>query len=165
MDLCLDSISGLNRIQKQDLDITPYETFTGKYIDFIRDFHVEWGELVVVKKPKGISSDLGVTGQWAVVTRRMMNGTGVIKVYLVQSEKYAYCLRFTCTRALEWLLEALKEINPEATIGFEDGSTTEDIQLHQSIKGIENQQYSIIEDEENELKDLDDEVCFIGDNE
>lgn len=95
----------------------------------------------------------------------MKNGTGVIKVYLVPSKKYAYRLRFACARAPEWVLEALKEINPEATIGFEDGSTTEDVQLHQVIEDIENQQYSIAEDEKNELKDLDDEVHFIGDNE
>jgi hypothetical protein len=90
MDLCMDSISVLNRIPKQNQSKTPYKAFTGKNIDFVRDLRVEWGEPVVVKKPKGISSDLSVTGQWAVVVRRVMDGTGVIKVYLVQSKKYAY---------------------------------------------------------------------------
>ncbi len=40
---------------------------------------------MVVKRPKGISSNLGTTGQWAVVVQRFMNGTGVIKVYLIQA--------------------------------------------------------------------------------
>lgn len=58
----------------------PYEQFTGKHAEFMRDVRVDWGEPIVVKKPKGIASDLTVTGQWAVVVRRIMNGTGVLKV-------------------------------------------------------------------------------------
>ena len=46
-----------------------------------------------MKKPKGISSDLKVTGEWAMVVRRMMNYSGVIKVYLVGSKKSAYRLK------------------------------------------------------------------------
>jgi len=48
----------------------------------MRGFCVEWGGPVVIKKPKGIASDLNVTGQWGVVVRRVMNGTGVLRVYL-----------------------------------------------------------------------------------
>lgn len=47
------------------------------------------------KKPKGIASDLNVTGQWAVVVRSMMNGTGVLKVYLIHSKKSAHPLLFS----------------------------------------------------------------------
>jgi hypothetical protein len=65
----MDSISVLNRIPKQGQSETPYKLFTGKQIYLIRDFRVEWGEPVVVKKPKGISSDLQVTGQWGVVVQ------------------------------------------------------------------------------------------------
>lgn len=83
MDLCMDSISVLNRIPKRGQSVTPYETFTSKSPDYTRDLRVEWGEPIVIKKPKGISSDLAVTGQWAVIIRRIMNGTGVLKVYLV----------------------------------------------------------------------------------
>ena len=46
----------------------------------MRDFHCRWGELVFVKKLKGISNDLRVTGEWAMIVRRFMNKTGVIKV-------------------------------------------------------------------------------------
>jgi hypothetical protein len=61
-------------------------------VDWLRDLHVKWGEPVVVNNPKGLTSDLRTTGQWAVVVRRMMNGTRVVKVYLIQSKKYAYRL-------------------------------------------------------------------------
>jgi len=67
MDLCLDTIAVLNRIAKQDMEKTPCEMFTNGQVDYMRDLRVEWGEPIVVKKPKGISSDLKVTGQWAVV--------------------------------------------------------------------------------------------------
>jgi hypothetical protein len=53
---------------------------------------------MVVKKPKGISSDLiSVTGQWAVVVRPIMNGTRVLKVYLVQTKKFAIWLYISAT--------------------------------------------------------------------
>ena len=67
IDLCLDTISVLNRTVKDGYQLTPYELFTGESIDYERDFRCRWGDLVIVKKPKGISSDLGVTGEWAMV--------------------------------------------------------------------------------------------------
>ena len=88
----------------------------------MRDLRVEWGEPVVVKKPKEIVSDLKVTGQWGVVVRRMMNGTGVLKVYLVQSKRYAYRLHFMRAVAPEWVLESLKELNPDMNIRFKADS-------------------------------------------
>ena len=85
IDLCLDTISVLNRTTKDGYTHTPYELFTGEQIDYDRDFRCRWGELVIVKKPKGISSDLKVTGEWAMVVRRFMNKTGVLKVFLIGS--------------------------------------------------------------------------------
>jgi hypothetical protein len=131
MDLCMDSISVLNRIPKQDQDKTPYELFTDSKADHMRDFCVEWGEPVVIKKHKGIMSDLNVTGQWGVVVRRMMNGTGVLKVYLVQSKKYAYRLHFMRAVAPEWVLENLKNLNPDVNIGFEDEEQAIDEKSHE----------------------------------
>ncbi len=60
----------------------------------MRDFRAEWGELIITKKTKKIASDLTVTGEWAAVVRRIMNGSGVLKVYLINSRKYAYRLQF-----------------------------------------------------------------------
>jgi hypothetical protein len=56
LDLCLDSISVLNRIPKCGQDKTLHEAFAAKQIDYMRDFQVEWGELIAVEKPKGILS-------------------------------------------------------------------------------------------------------------
>jgi hypothetical protein len=127
MDLCLDSIAVLNRIPKAHATKNPYELFSEKSVDVMRDFRADWGELIVVKKPKGISSDLGVTGQWAVVIRHIMNHTGVLKVYLIQSKKYAYHLHFARALAPEWVLEALNLITVDMSIGFGDGAK-EDLQ-------------------------------------
>ena len=90
----MDTISVLNRTRKEGYQATPYELFTGDSIDHMRDFRCRWGELVIVKKPKGISSDLRVTGEWAMIVRRFMNKTGVIKVYLIGTRRYAYRLNF-----------------------------------------------------------------------
>ncbi len=47
-----------------------------------------------------------------------MNGTGVLKVYLVQSKKYAYRLHFKRAKAPEWVLEDLQNLKASA-IGLE----------------------------------------------
>lgn len=93
----------------------------------MRDFRAEWGEILLVKKPKQLASDLNVTGEWAAVVRRIMNGTGVLKVYLVQSKKYAYRLHFKRAKAPEWVLEELQNLKTSA-IGFEieEDETTRD---------------------------------------
>jgi hypothetical protein len=85
MDLCLDCILVLNRIPKEGLEKTPYELFTEIQTDYMQDFQVEWGQPVVVKKSKGVISELKVTGQWGMVVRCVINGSGVLKVYLVQT--------------------------------------------------------------------------------
>jgi hypothetical protein len=132
VDLCLDSISVLNRILKQENDKTPYELFTGNQTDYMRDLRVEWGE-PVVKKPKEIVSYLKVTGQWGVVVRCMMKGTGVLKVYLVQSKRFAYRLHFMPAVAPEWVLESLKELNPDMSIGFEADSENYEVEISEVI--------------------------------
>ena len=53
IDLCLDTISVLNRTTKERKEHTPYEMFSNDHIDYERDFRCRWGELVIVKKPKG----------------------------------------------------------------------------------------------------------------
>ena len=91
LDVCLDTISVLDRTKREGQMTTPYEIFSGDDIEYERDFRCHWGELIIiVKKHKGISSDLRVTGAWAMVVRRLMNHTGVIKVYLIGTRKYAY---------------------------------------------------------------------------
>ena len=126
VDLCLDTISVLNRTKREGQMITPYEMFSGDGIDYERDFRCRWGELVIVKKPKGISSDLRVTGEWAMVVRRLMNHTGVIKVYLIGTRKYAYRLKFKRATVPEWVIIAMNSIGDQS-IGFEDEAGAEDL--------------------------------------
>jgi len=159
MDLCLDSISVLNRIPKQGKEKTPYELFTGNQTNYMRDLRVEWGEPIVVKKPKEVASDLKVTGPWGVVVRRMMNGTGVLKVYLVQSKRYAYRLHFTRAVAPEWVLESLKELNPDMKIGFEIDSQNYEEEMSEVVADEENKQEDAYD---SNFNDIEDEVQIIG---
>jgi hypothetical protein len=125
-DLCLDVCFTRNRLPRPGQDRSPYELFTGKLIDWMRDFRAEWGEVVVVKKPRGISSDLTVTGEMAVVVRRGMSaGSGVLKVYLVTSKRFAYRIKFKRVIAPEWVITALQSIG-DGEIGFETDAVNPD---------------------------------------
>jgi hypothetical protein len=125
---------------------------------------VEWGEPIMVKKPKGLSSDLRVTGQWAVVVRRIMNMTGVLKVYLIQTKKYAYRLKFVRAIAPEWVLEALKNISADANIGFETENIAEEEEILGKIADAENEMSNQMDPELSMVED-DEEVQIIGGNE
>ncbi len=105
VDLCLDSIQVLNWIPKANNNASPYEMFTSQKVDVLHDFCADWGEPVIVKKPKGIASDLHATGQWGVIVHQIMNGTGMVKVYLIQSKQYAFCLHFQHAIPPKWVLE------------------------------------------------------------
>ena len=103
LDLCLDTVSVLNRTTKDGYQLTSYELFTGERIDYVRDCRCRWGELIIVKKPKGISSELRVTGEGAMVVRRFMNKSGVQKVFLTETRRYAYRLNFRRAKVPEWV--------------------------------------------------------------
>jgi hypothetical protein len=61
---------------------------TLELIDLQRDFIVEWRELKVIRILNGITSDFNMTVQCCVVVRIILNGSRVLKVYLIQSGKY-----------------------------------------------------------------------------
>ena len=159
MDLCLDSIQVLNRIPKANCSVSPFEMFTGKKIDVLRDFRSDWVEPVIVKKPKGIASDLHATGQWGAIVRRVMNGTEVVKVYLLQSKRYAFRLHFQCAIPPGWVLEALNNINLSTTIGFEDGEPNKvaELELKKDSMVTPEQLATAIDEIE-----LEDDVKLIG---
>ena len=54
------------------------------------------GELVIVKKPKGISSDLRVTGEWAMVVRRLMNLIDFFRYQLDPADSFYHYARPGC---------------------------------------------------------------------
>jgi hypothetical protein len=158
VDLVLDSIQVLNRIPKEGKTKSPYELFTGKSIDYLRDMQVDWGEPIIVERPRGIASDLTVTGQWAVVVRRIMNGTGVLKVYLIQQKKYAYQLKFQHAIVPQWVMEALNNISKDTNIGFEDAPEANpvgDEHIRESPK--ENEQMEASTDETEVVLNLPDD--------
>jgi hypothetical protein len=148
MDLCMDSIGVVNRIPKEGESKTPFELFTGKEPDWIRDFRADWGEPIIVKKPKGIAADLKVVGEWAIIVRRIMNGTGVLKVYLIQSKKYAYRLKFKRAKAPEWVINALNSISRDQKIGFEEpDDNPESISAEESMKLMIHEPYELLENQ------------------
>ena len=159
VDLCLDTISVLNRTIKDGKELTPYESFSNDHIDFERDFRCRWGELIIVKKPKGISSDLKVTGEWAMVVRRLMNHTGVIKVYLIGSKKYAYRLKFKRAVVPEWVVTAMNSISESAVIGFEEETEEENElpEVYLPLAGAAVNVIDINEDDDQEEPDPDNE--------
>ena len=134
-----------------------------KPMDLLRDLCIEWGEPIVVKTPKGVSSDLNVTGQWVVVVRRIMNGTGVLKVYLIQTKKYAYRLKFVRAITPEWVLEALKNVSTDDLIGFEDEENAMENQVQEMIAEVESQERKSVM-YENDIDTLGDEeeIQIIG---
>ena len=54
-----------------------------------------------------------------MVVRRSMNHTGVLKVYLIGTRRYAYRLKFVRATVPEWVITAMNSIG-DRTIGFED---------------------------------------------
>ena len=121
MDLVLYIIQEINRSPRKGMDKTPWEIFTGKSIDYIRDFRVAWGEPVIVKRPKKASADLCYAGEWALVVRPIMNGTGVVKVFLLSSKRYAYRLDLRRVEGLpDWAVDKLNSMSNNSAIGFED---------------------------------------------
>jgi hypothetical protein len=94
----------------------------------------------------------------------MMNGTGVLKVYLIQSKKYAYRLHFVRAVAPNWVLEALNGIDPNASIGFEDGADDNLREISRGIDKDENVSENVAATELVEDNNEEDEVQIIGDS-
>jgi len=70
---------------------------------------------------------LTVNSEWGVVVHHIMNGSGVLKVYLINSRKYAYHLQFQRAVAPTWVLDALEQVsNRNTNIGFEENEILPD---------------------------------------
>ena len=66
-----------------------------------------------------------MTGEWAMVVRRVMNHTGVIKVYLIGSKKYAYRLKFKRAVVPGMVVTAMNSNSDSMVIGFEEETEEE----------------------------------------
>ena len=117
--LIRDTVQVLNRIPKPGQAACPHELFTGKKIDFVRDFRAEWGEFILVKRPKAIASDLRVAADWAVVLHRVMDGTGNLVVYNVRTKKVCVRLKFVRAKVPDWVIAEVRNISIDAKIGLE----------------------------------------------
>ena len=121
-DLVLDTISTLNRQVRPDFTESPLSLFSGQQVDYMKDFRVPWGDIVLAKKPKGISSDLEDVSRWAIVVRRFMDGTGVLKVFILDTKRYAYVLKIARPRVPQRILDQINSMNINSNrIMMEDG--------------------------------------------
>ena len=114
--LIRDTVQVLNRIPKPEQTACPHELFTGQKIDFVRDFRAEWGEFILVKRPRSIASDLPVAADWAVVLCRVMDGTGNLVVYNIRTKKVCVRLKFSSLLGLEY---RIGNISIDTKIGLE----------------------------------------------
>ena len=126
LDLVLDVNSFLNTIVKDGKQASPFELFTGKPPDRVKGLRgLPWGAIVLTKPPK-LNNTANVTNpkaDYSVVVRRLRDRAGVIKVYQVETGKFAYRLQAKKVAEVpEWVLNKLRAVNPNTTIGYEDDS-------------------------------------------
>ena len=75
--------------------LCPYQLFYKRPPDYIRDFRVELGEIILVHRPKrGVSRGMEPKAEWAFVIDRLMDGIGVIQVVIVVTKKTAFRIKF-----------------------------------------------------------------------
>ena len=131
LDLVLDVNSCLNGLVKVGKEVSPYELFTGKPPDRLRGVRgLPWGSIVLTKPPKTAEASKINTpkADYSVVVRRMRDKAGVIKVYQIETGKFAYRLQVKKVADIpEWVLNKLNAIKPDASIGYEDESFADDV--------------------------------------
>jgi hypothetical protein len=132
-DLMRDSIKILNRLVKTGEAKAPWELFSGRKIDLDRDVRANCGEPILTKRRRGISSGLEPNARWSIVVGREMDGTGVLKVYNIESKRYAHILNFRRARVPEWVITELSKINPASEISFEDEDITDVQSLNDEV--------------------------------
>lgn len=79
-----------------------------------------------------------------MVVGRIINGTGVLKVYLVQSKRYTYRLHFVRALAPGWVLETLKDIDLDTDIGLEQDGDEVENHWYDVINAIEDQSKQLL---------------------
>ena len=61
-------------------------------------------------------SPLNVTGEWAMVIRRFMIKTSVLKVFLIGTRKDAYRLSFRKAKVPDWVITAMNSIREKLLV-------------------------------------------------
>ncbi len=129
IDLVLDVNSSLNAVVRSGKSLSPIELITGKPPDRLRGLRgLPWGSIILTKPPKR-SEAANINepkAEYSVVVRRAWDRSGVLKVYQIQSGKYAYRLQAKKVATVpEWVLTKLQGINQNAVIGYEDDDGSE----------------------------------------
>jgi hypothetical protein len=166
LELCHDTVAVINQWIREGKDKSPYHLFTGKMIDNVRDLRANWGELVVVKKPNQLSTGLTPKGQWAIIVRRQMDSSGILKVYLIDSKRYAHRLKFQRAIPPNWVITTINNINTatsvlDETYPIEDEITEEDDDINwdeeERVHQIDEMNNSTQEPDEDESEHEDEE--------
>ena len=106
-----DALKCIVRTTKRNESKCPYEKFTGLAPDFMRDFRVELGAIILVERPKrGVARDLSEKAEWAIVTGRAMDGTGILEVLVLQTYRSAFRLKFSYARVPSGVLHRARMI-------------------------------------------------------
>lgn len=127
-DLLQDVVGIRNLTPREGQLTTPFEAIHGFAPDLLRCMRGRWGETVIAKKPRGIASDLRESGSWGVIVRRTFDGSGIVKLYMVESKRYAWRLNFRRgMKTPNWVTVAIGNVAPESIIGFEDGESTPEL--------------------------------------
>lgn len=111
-----------NAVVRVGMPKSPAELFTGRQFDGNRDLRgLHWGQPVLAKKPHaGEASDLGEKAQWVIPVRVFRDGSGVVKVYVIDTKKFAHRFKFAHGKAPARIMEQLRAISLSEHIGFED---------------------------------------------
>ena len=121
-DLCHHVNSCQNALVRTGMSKSPAELFTGRTLDGVRDLRgLHWGQPVLAKRPnvEG-ASDLREKAQWVVPVRCYRDGSGLVKVYVVETKKYAHRFKFAHAKPPARIMQLLSQISPSEQIGFED---------------------------------------------
>jgi hypothetical protein len=95
-------------------------------------------ELLVVQKGKWRCHCKQEKHRRKVIKANAMNRT--YEGVQFQSKKYAYHLKFVREIAPKWVLEALRNVSADDSIGFEDEANVEEKQVQEMIAEVERQE-------------------------
>ena len=121
LKLIHDVIQTINIIVKPGESKSPREFFTRYDLDPMRDLRASFGEIVVCHRPKRSSSrNLDPKAEWSIIVGRSINKSGVLQVYIIDTQRYAFRFKFIRARVPDTVLAQIKAMDPTEPILPED---------------------------------------------
>ena len=106
-----DAVRCIQRCPQRGQLLCPHQLFYKRPPDYVRDFRVELGEIILVHRPKrGISRGMEPKAEWAFVIDRLMDGSGVIQVVIVVTKKTAFRIKFARAKVPDDVKAQVKSI-------------------------------------------------------